>query len=266
MADQYTRTRRLLGQNALDALRGAHVAVFGIGGVGGQAAEVLARSGVGTLTLVDSDTVALSNLNRQIVALHSTVGQYKVDVMAARIRDIDPAITVHPVRLFYHPDTVAALPLTAFSYVVDCIDTVTAKLLLAEQCRAAGVPVLSCMGAANKLDPTAFRVADIFETSGCPLARIVRAQCRKRGIDRLKVIYSTETALAPLDDPGDAENREQPAGSRRTVPASNAFVPAAEGLLAGAETVKDLLRAAGALRTETNAERALASAAKPTQR
>ena len=246
--DQYSRTRRLLGQKALDALRAAHVAVFGIGGVGGHAAEVLARSGVGALTLVDSDRVALSNLNRQLVALHSTLGQYKVDAMAARIADIDPAIRVTPLRLFYGPDTAGAVDLAQFDYVLDCIDTVTAKLLLIERCRAAGVPVLSSMGAANKLDPTAFRVADIEKTSVDPLARIVRIQCRKRGIRGLKVVFSTEQPLPPLPGPDGPDEPAAPGQTRRSVPASNAFVPAACGLVMGGEAVKDILRAAGALR------------------
>ena len=247
--DPYSRTRRLLGQNALDPLRAARVAVFGIGGVGGHAAEVLARSGVGALTLVDSDTVAPSNLNRQLVALRSTLGQYKVDVMAARIADIDPAIRVTPLRLFYGPDTADAVDVSQFDYVLDCIDTVTAKLLLIERCRAAGVPVLSSMGAANKLDPTAFRVADIEHTSVDPLARIVRIQCRKRGIRGLKVVFSTEPPLTPLPDP-DGEPAADPGKPRRSVPASNAFVPAACGLVMGGEAVKDILRAAHALRLQ----------------
>ena len=247
--DQYSRTRRLLGQPALDTLRGARVAVFGIGGVGGHATEVLARSGVGSLTLVDSDTVALSNLNRQLVALHSTLGQYKVDVMAARIADIDPTIQVTPVRLFYGPDTADQIDITGFDYVLDCIDTVTAKLLLIQRCQAAGVPVLSSMGAANKLDPTAFRVADIEKTSADPLARIVRLQCRKRGIRNLKVVFSTEPPLQPLPDPA-ADVPADPDKPRRSIPASNAFVPAACGLVMGGEAVKDILRAAGALRRD----------------
>ncbi|MGN0975779.1 MAG: ThiF family adenylyltransferase [Gemmiger sp.] len=247
MADQYTRTRRMLGQPALDTLRGAHVAVFGIGGVGGHAAEVLARSGVGELSLFDSDQVALSNLNRQLVALHSTLGQYKVDVMAARIADIDPTIRVHPYRMFYGPETADSVDLTRFDYVVDCIDTVTAKLLLITRCKALDVPILCSMGAANKLDPTAFTVTDITRTNTCPLAKVIRVECRKRGIGHLKVVYSTEPALPPMDDPADGE---QPAAGRRTVPASNAFVPAACGLVVGGEAVKDLLRAAGTLRTE----------------
>lgn len=246
MQEQYNRTRRLLGQPALDTLRNAHVAVFGIGGVGGHAAEVLARSGVGELTYVDNDTVAPSNLNRQIVALHSTLGQYKVDVMAARTADIDPDIQVHALRMFYGPDTAEAVDLTRFDYVLDCIDTVSSKLMLIERCKQAGVPVLSSMGAANKMDPTAFRVVDISQTSVCPLARIVRIQCRKRGIGKLKVVFSTEPPLAPLPQ----EDGEQAAPGRRTVPASNAFVPAACGLVMGGEAVKDLLRMAGTLRPD----------------
>ena len=247
--DQYSRTRRLLGQDALDALRAARVAVFGIGGVGGHAAEVLARSGVGAITLVDSDTVALSNLNRQLVALHSTLGQYKVDVMAARIADIDPTVQVTPLRIFYGPDTADQVDVSGFDYVLDCIDTVTAKLLLVQRCQAAGVPVLSSMGAANKLDPTAFRVADIGKTSVDPLARIVRIQCRKRGIRSLKVVFSTEPPLQPLSQ-GEESPSADPDRPRRSIPASNAFVPAACGLVMGGEAVKDLLRAAGALRRD----------------
>ena len=237
--DQYIRTRRQLGDPALELLREAHVAVFGIGGVGGHAVEVLARSGVGELSLFDADTVALSNLNRQLVALHSTLGRYKVDVMADRIRDIDPATVTHPHHLFYGPETADSVDVSQFDYVLDCIDTVTAKLLLIERCKAAGVPVLSSMGAANKLDPMAFKVSDIEKTSVCPLAKVIRIQCRKRGIRHLKVVYSEEPALPPLDS-GDA--------SHRPPPASNAFVPAACGLLCGSEAVKDLLRAGGAYR------------------
>lgn len=242
--EEYNRTRRLLGQEALDQLAAAHVAVFGIGGVGGHAAEVLARSGVGRLSLFDSDTVAPSNLNRQLVALHSTLGQYKVDVMAARIRDIDPSIEVYPHRMFYAADTADGVDLAQFDYVVDCIDTVSAKLLLIQRCKEAGVPILSSMGAANKLDPTAFRVADISKTSVCPLAKIIRIECRKRRLGKLKVVYSEEVPLPPLEDQSD----EVPTASRRTVPASNAFVPAACGLVVGGEAVKDLLRSAGLCR------------------
>ena len=178
MPDQYTRTRAQLGTPALDVLRRAHVAVFGIGGVGGQAVEVLARSGVGELSLFDSDTVALSNLNRQLVALHSTLGQYKVDAMAARIADIDPTIIVHANRMFYNAETAPDVDLTQFDYVLDCIDTVSAKLLLIRCCKKDGVPILCSMGAANKLDPTAFRVADIEKTTVDPLAKVIRLECR----------------------------------------------------------------------------------------
>lgn len=248
MSDIYTRTRALLGSPALAVLRNAHVAVFGIGGVGGQAVEVLARSGVGTLSLFDNDTVAESNLNRQLVALHSTLGQYKVDAMAARIADIDPDTVVHPHRMFYSADTAGTVNMAQFDYVLDCIDTVSAKLLLIERCKAAGTPILCSMGAANKLDPTAFRVADIEKTSVDPLAKVIRLQCRKRRLGKVKVVFSTEVPLSPLTE----ELNESPANGRRTVPASNAFVPAACGLVCGSEVVKDLLRKAGVYRAEQN--------------
>lgn len=248
MSDIYTRTRALLGTPALETLRAAHVAVFGVGGVGGQAVEVLARSGIGELSLFDSDKVAESNLNRQLVALHSTVGQYKVDAMAARIADIDPTTVVHANRLFYNAETADAVDMAQFDYVLDCIDTVSAKILLIERCKAAGTPILCSMGAANKLDPTAFRVADIEKTSVDPLAKVVRLQCRKRRLGKVKVVFSTEVPLAPL-----AEGlQETPVAGRRTVPASNAFVPAACGLVCGGEVVKDLLRKAGTARPELN--------------
>ena len=215
MPDQYTRTRAQLGTPALDVLRRAHVAVFGIGGVGGQAVEVLARSGVGELSLFDSDTVALSNLNRQLVALHSTLGQYKVDAMAARIADIDPTIIVHANRMFYNAETAPDVDLTQFDYVLDCIDTVSAKLLLIRRCKEAGVPILCSMGAANKLDPTAFKVADIEKTAVDPLAKVIRIECRKRRLGKVKVVFSEEPPLPPLAE----ETLETPVVARRTVPA-----------------------------------------------
>lgn len=248
MSDIYTRTRALLGTPALETLRAAHVAVFGVGGVGGQAVEVLVRSGIGELSLFDSDKVAESNLNRQLVALHSTVGQYKVDAMAARIADIDPTTVVHANRLFYNAETADAVDMAQFDYVLDCIDTVSAKILLIERCKAAGTPILCSMGAANKLDPTAFRVADIEKTSVDPLAKVVRLQCRKRRLGKVKVVFSTEVPLAPLAE----ELQETPVAGRRAVPASNAFVPAACGLVCGGEVVKDLLRKAGTARPELN--------------
>ena len=236
MPDQYTRTRAQLGTPALDVLRRAHVAVFGIGGVGGQAVEVLARSGVGELSLFDSDTVALSNLNRQLVALHSTLGQYKVDAMAARIADIDPTIIVHANRMFYNAETAPDVDLTQFDYVLDCIDTVSAKLLLIRCCKKDGVPILCSMGAANKLDPTAFRVADIEKTTVDPLAKVIRLECRKRRLGKVKVVFSEEQTLPPLQE----EIEEAPTAARRTVPASNAFVPAAAGLIIAGEVVRDI--------------------------
>ena len=245
MPDIYTRTRALLGTPALETLRAAHVAVFGMGG---QAVEVLARSGVGELSLFDSDTVAESNLNRQLIALQSTLGQYKVDAMAARIADIDPTTVVHANRLFYNADTADAIDMAQFDYVMDCIDTVSAKLLLIEKCKAAGTPILCSMGAANKLDPTAFRVADIEKTSVDPLAKVIRIQCRKRRLGKVRVVFSTEVPLPPLTE----ELEESPANGRRTVPASNAFVPAACGLVCGSEVVKDLLRKAGTYRADRN--------------
>lgn len=248
MPDIYTRTRALLGTPALETLRAAHVAVFGIGGVGGQAVEVLARSGVGELSLFDSDTVAESNLNRQLIALQSTLGQYKVDAMAARIADIDPTTVVHANRLFYNADTADAIDMAQFDYVLDCIDTVSAKLLLIEKCKAAGTPILCSMGAANKLDPTAFRVADIEKTSVDPLAKVIRIQCRKRRLGKVRVVFSTEVPLPPLTE----ELEESPTNGRRTVPASNAFVPAACGLVCGSEVIKDLLRKAGTYRADCN--------------
>ena len=259
MPDQYTRTRAQLGTPALDVLRRAHVAVFGIGGVGGQAVEVLARSGVGELSLFDSDTVALSNLNRQLVALHSTLGQYKVDAMAARIADIDPTIIVHANRMFYNAETAPDVDLghkrlllefgeddknCPIDYVLDCIDTVSAKLLLIRCCKKDGVPILCSMGAANKLDPTAFRVADIEKTTVDPLAKVIRLECRKRRLGKVKVVFSEEQTLPPLQE----EIEEAPTAARRAVPASNAFVPAACGLVCGSEVVKDLLRKAGVYR------------------
>ena len=227
MPDQYTRTRAQLGTPALDVLRRAHVAVFGIGGVGGQAVEVLARSGVGELSLFDSDTVALSNLNRQLVALHSTLGQYKVDAMAARIADIDPTIIVHANRMFYNAETAPDVDLTQFDYVLDCIDTVSAKLLLIRCCKKDGVPILCSMGAANKLDPTAFRVADIEKTTVDPLAKVIRLECRKRRLGKVKVVFSEEQTLPPLQE----EIEEAPTAARRT--AATPLCPPPAGWSAG---------------------------------
>ena len=227
--EQLSRTRRLLGQTAMERLRAARVAVFGVGGVGGFTVEALARSGVGALDLIDDDRVCLSNLNRQIIALHSTLGQYKVDAAAARIRDIDPEITVRTFKTFYTPETADQFDFSQYDYVVDAIDTVTGKLGLVMQASAAGTPIICCMGAGNKLDPTRLEVADIYETSVCPLARVMRTECRKRGIQRLKVVYSREPALTPIPDP-----------PRRATPGSTAFVPSVAGLILAGEVIKDL--------------------------
>ena len=239
----------------MERLYHARVAVFGIGGVGGYTVEALARSGIGTLDLIDDDRVCLTNLNRQILATRKTVGQYKVDVAEQRIREINPNAVVHTYKTFYAPQTAEQFGFSQFDYVVDAIDTVTAKLKLVEQAQKAGVPIISCMGAGNKVDPTAFEVADIYKTSVCPLARIMRRELRKRGIQKLKVVYSKEPAITPIEDmsiscrthcicpPGTARKCTQ----RRQVPGSNAFVPAAAGLVLAGEVVKDLTCFGGAV-------------------
>ena len=239
----------------MERLYHARVAVFGIGGVGGYTVEALARSGIGTLDLIDDDRVCLTNLNRQILATRKTVGQYKVDVAEQRIREINPNAVVHTYKTFYAPQTAEQFDFSQFDYVVDAIDTVTAKLKLVEQAQKAGVPIISCMGAGNKVDPTAFEVADLYKTSVCPLARIMRRELRKRGIQKLKVVYSKEPAITPIEDmsiscrthcicpPGTARKCTQ----RRQVPGSNAFVPAAAGLVLAGEVVKDLTCFGGAV-------------------
>ena len=239
MQDEFVRTGLLLGPEALDDLARCRVAVFGVGGVGSYAVEALARSGIGALDLIDSDRVLLSNLNRQLIALHSTVGQYKVDAAAARVRDINPQCRVTVWPIFYLPETQDRFDFAQYDYIVDAIDTVKGKLALAENAQAAGTPIISSMGAGNKLDPTAFRVADIYQTSVCPLARVMRAECRKRGIRPFKVVYSQEPPLAPLETP---EEAGQSSSSRRSTPGSVAFVPSAAGLILAGEVVKDLVR------------------------
>ena len=228
MQEQFSRTALILGEPALGRLAASRVAVFGVGGVGGFVVEALARSGVGALDLIDNDTVALSNLNRQIIALHSTVGLYKVDVAAARVKDINPACAVTPYRMFYLPETAAQFDFRQYDYVVDAIDTVAGKLALVENARACGTPIICAMGAGNKTDPTRFEVADIYDTTVCPLARVMRRECRKRGIERLKVVYSREEPMRPLE------------GDART-PGSTAFVPSVAGLIIAGEVVKDLI-------------------------
>lgn len=237
MLDQFSRTELLLGREGMERLARARVAVFGLGGVGGYAAEALVRSGVGALDLVDSDRVSLTNLNRQILATHRTLEQYKADAARERALEINPEAAVRAWKVFYGPDTAGDFDFSRYDYVVDAIDTVTGKLLLIQQALEAGTPVISCMGAGNKLDPSAFRVADIYETSVCPLARVMRKELKRRGVRRLKVVYSRE----PPMEPKGALYQESLAGeARRQVPGSAAFVTAAAGLILAGEAVKDL--------------------------
>ena len=232
---QFSRTQLLFGQEAMEKLKGSRVAVFGIGGVGGYCVEALARSGVGTLDLIDDDTVNITNLNRQIIATHSTLGMDKVDAAKERVLSINPGTVVHTHKTFYLPETAGEFDFTQYDYVVDAIDTVTGKLMLVQAAKEAGTRVISCMGAGNKLDPTAFEVADISKTSVCPLARIMRKELGKRGIKHLKVVYSKELALTPA--PAEEEDSAHP---KRQTPGSNAFVPAVAGLILAGEVVKDL--------------------------
>ena len=239
--ERYSRSRFLLGEDAMRTLRNAHVAVFGLGGVGGYVVEALARTGIGALTLVDHDTVSKTNLNRQILATEETVGQEKALVAARRVASIDPSIRVYPKVCFYLPETAGEFDFSEFDYVVDAIDTVTGKLTLIQAAQAAGTPIISCMGTGNKLDPTAFRVTDISKTSVCPLARIIRKECRKRGIETLKVVYSTEDPIdctLPADDPAWAELPE----GRNALPGSVCFVPAAAGMVLAGQVIKDLVK------------------------
>jgi len=240
MADQYSRTRLLLGESGIHKLRNARVILFGLGGVGGYTAEALARSGIGHIDLVDDDTVSLTNLNRQMLALHSTIGKHKVDVAADRIRDIDPTIEVRTYKTFFLPETAEQFDFTQYDYVIDAIDTVSGKLALIAKAKEAGVPVISCMGTGNKLDPTAFRVADISKTSGCALARIMRKECGKRGIKGVKVVYSEELPLTPEPAPNDTPEPQREGSSRRALPGSTAFVPGTAGLIMAGEVIKDL--------------------------
>lgn len=243
MQEQFSRTELIFGKAAMDKLRSSRVAVFGIGGVGGYAVEALARSGIGALDLIDSDIVCLSNLNRQIIATHSTIGKYKVDAAQDRIYDINPHCKVTTYKTFYLPETANQFDFTDYDYIIDAIDTVTGKLTLIVNAKAAGTPIISSMGAGNKTDPTAFEVADIYETSVCPLAKVMRYECRKRGIERLKVVYSKEPPIQPSEEALTAY-RETAADNnpRRTVPGSSAFVPPTAGLIAAGEVIKDLIK------------------------
>jgi len=233
MQEQFIRTKMLFGEKAMTVLQNARVAVFGIGGVGGYTVEALARSGIGTLDLFDNDIVCLSNLNRQIIATRKTIGQYKVDAAKERILDINPEATVYTYRLFYMPETSENIDLSVYDYIVDAIDTVTGKIELVIRAREANTPIISSMGAGNKINAASFEVADIFETSVCPLAKVMRKELKVRGIDKLKVVYSKESPFQTI------ENSECIVKEKR-VPASNAFVPAAVGIIIAGEVVKDL--------------------------
>ena len=235
MSEQFLRTEMLLGSEAIRRLQKARVAVFGLGGVGGYVVEALARSGIGSLDLIDSDTVSISNLNRQILATHSTVGMLKVDAARQRIADINPDCHVETYPIFYTPETADRFEFSQYDYIVDAIDTVTGKLALVERAQAAGTPIICCMGTGNKLDASAFRVADISKTTMCPLARVMRKELAKRGIRHLKVVYSQEEALTPT-----GWEEEAAALGKRQIPGSVAFVPGAAGLLLAGEVVRDL--------------------------
>ena len=237
MIEQFSRTEILLGEAAMERLYKARVAVFGIGGVGGYTVEALARCGIGQLDLCDSDTVSISNLNRQILATHSTVGMLKVEAAKNRILDINPNCVVRTYPFFYLPDTADRFDFTEYDYIVDAIDTVTGKLALVERAYAAGTPIICSMGTGNKLDAGAFQVADISKTSFCPLARVMRKELKKRGIDHVKVVYSQEEALKPDVDP-----EELARTGKRQIPGSVAFVPGAAGLLLAGEVIRDLIK------------------------
>lgn len=232
---QFSRTQLLLGQEGMERIFGSRVAIFGVGGVGGYAAEALARAGVGQLDLIDSDTVSISNINRQIIALHSTVGKLKVEVAKERILDINPNAVVNTHPVFYTPETADSFDFTRYDYIIDAIDTVTGKLCLVQRAAEAGTPVISCMGAGNKMDGTAFHVADISKTTICPLARVMRKELKKRGINHLKVVYSTEEALTPV-----GAEEEAAALGKRQIPGSTPFIPGIAGLLLAGEVIKDL--------------------------
>ena len=248
MLNQFSRTELLIGKEALERLSKAHVAVFGIGGVGGYVVEALVRSGIGNFDLIDDDKVCLTNLNRQIIATRDTIGRHKVEVMRERILSINPDAEVTTHRCFYLPENAQDFDFSSYDYVVDAVDTVTAKLEIVMRAKESNIPVISCMGVGNKLNPTQLEIADIYKTSVCPLAKVMRRELRKRGVDKLKVLYSKEEPITPLDDSEDTcrEHCVCPPGTtrkctqRRAVPGSISFVPSAAGLIIASEVVKDL--------------------------
>ena len=249
MLTQFSRTELLLGKEGMERLKNARVAVFGVGGVGGYVCEALVRSGVGSFDLIDDDKVCLTNLNRQIIATRSTVGKYKVDVMKERMLDINPDVQVETYKCFFLPENADDFPFAEYDYVVDAVDTVTAKIELVMKCQSMGVPIISSMGAGNKLDASAFQVADIYKTKMCPLAKVMRRELKKRGVKKLKVVYSEEKPTKPIEDmaiscrthcicpPGSAHKCTE----RRDIPGSVAFVPSVAGLIVAGEVVKDLV-------------------------
>ena len=268
MKEQFSRTALIYGEEAISRLEACRVAVFGIGGVGGYVVEALARSGIGALDLIDNDTVCLSNINRQIIATHKTLGRYKVEVAAERIKDINPDCVVRTFVTFFLPETEDQFDFSEYDYVVDAIDTVSGKLALIEKAKGAGVPIISSMGAGNKTNPAAFEVADIYDTTVCPLAKVMRRECRKRGIDSLKVVYSKEEPKKPFDENrknntvtksgADVEKMtgsdinfeksiasgvDNPGSHRRSTPGSTAFVPSVAGMIIAGEIVNDLVMA-----------------------
>lgn len=248
MLNQFSRTELLFGNEAMNKLQGSRVAVFGIGGVGSYTVEALARSGVGTIDIFDDDKVCLTNINRQLIATRKTVGKYKVEVMKERVLEINPQATVNVHQCFYSPENADEFDFSEYSYIVDAIDTVTAKLELIMRAKEAGVPIISCMGAGNKLDPTRFEVVDIYQTSICPLAKVMRKELRARGVENLKVVYSKEPARTPIEDTSSncKTNCVCPPGTqrkctvRRQIPGSTAFVPPVAGLIIAGEVIKDL--------------------------
>ena len=241
MSDQFSRTRILLGDEGIDKLNNARVIIFGVGGVGGYVAESLARCGVGHIDLVDSDVVSETNINRQIIALHSTVGCYKTEVMRDRIMDINPNAEVVVHNCFYLPETADQFDFSKYDYVIDAVDTVTAKISIIVEAKNKDVPVISSMGAGNKMNPASFQVADIYKTSVCPLAKVMRRELKKRGIKKLKCVYSTELPIQ-IDESSPEYKAELEESGKRQIPGSTAFAPSVAGLIIGSEVVKDLIK------------------------
>ena len=240
MLTQFSRSQLLLGKEAMDRLKNTRVAVFGVGGVGGFVCEALVRTGIGAFDLIDDDKVCLTNLNRQIIATHKTVGQYKVDAMKERMEDINPDVDVRTYKCFFLPENQDDFPFAEYDYVVDAVDTVTAKIALVMKCQEAGVPIISSMGAGNKLEASAFKVADIYKTNVCPLAKVMRRELKKRGVKKLKVVYSEEKTISPSQEDIVSSGSQDEISKKRALPGSLAFVPSTAGLIIAGEVVKDL--------------------------